>query len=80
MDSDEAIHAGMTVLETLQAHPKTQPVFEEYSRLTGTCLMCRNLFDTLHSLAGHHGLPEQQLLSDLRRAAFGQPPKTLISK
>ena len=58
-----------TVLEVVQKYPEARRVFGAYNLRYGTCITCSSLFCTLEELATSWGIPAEDLLADLRRAA-----------
>ncbi|MBC7106554.1 MAG: hypothetical protein H5T97_11480 [Firmicutes bacterium] len=58
-----------TVLEVVHRYPEARRVFGAYNLRYGTCITCGSLFYTLEELATSWGIPPEDLLSDLRRAA-----------
>ncbi|KUK41161.1 MAG: Uncharacterized protein XD69_0795 [Clostridia bacterium 62_21] len=62
------ITAHDTVLQVLEKHPETKPVFDRYGKRLGVCLTCRALFNTLEEAAQANGIPLEDFLADLNEA------------
>jgi hypothetical protein len=60
------ISANMTLLEIAQLHPETEAIFRQYEQITGSCLLCNNLFDSLSSMAAQYSLKLDELLRHLQ--------------
>jgi hypothetical protein len=58
--------SSMTLLEIVELRPDTVEVFRQYEELTGSCLLCSNLFDSLESVASQYSLKLDDLLSRLQ--------------
>jgi hypothetical protein len=69
MTARPAITAGMTLLDTVHAHPATEAVFRSRDGQAGVCLLCTALFETIGAVAATYGLDLDGLLADLNRAA-----------
>lgn len=41
----------MTVLEIVEKHPETEDVFRSYDDITGKCVLCTCLFDTIEKIS-----------------------------
>lgn len=63
------IHPGMTILEIVYRHRRTEPVFRKYDQEAGVCLLCEALFETLEEASVKFGLNLETLVKDLRKAA-----------
>ncbi len=63
----------LTVLEVIYRWRRTEEVFARYETVTGVCLRCRALFQTLTEVADQFHLDLEQLLAELQEA-IGQPP------
>ncbi|MFA6822213.1 MAG: hypothetical protein WCR32_00240 [Geobacter sp.] len=57
-----------TVLELVEHHPETEPVFNRYSKRLGICLCCEALFATLAEVANRYELNLDELLARLNSA------------
>ncbi len=62
------ISSSMTLLQIVELHPDTVDVFHEYEEITGSCLLCSNLFDSLESVAAQYDLNVGDLLRRLQGA------------
>jgi len=56
----------MTLLEIIELRPETEAVFRQYEQMTGSCLLCNNLFDSLESVASQYSLKMDDLLNSLQ--------------
>lgn len=56
---------SMTILQIIELHPDTVEVFRHYEQITGSCLLCSNLFDSLESVAAQYSLRLDDLLARL---------------
>jgi hypothetical protein len=65
------IEPGMTLLEVVYRHRRTQEVFRGYDQQAGVCLLCEALFDTLEEAAAKYRLDLENLLAELETAAAG---------
>jgi len=54
-----------TVLELVEHHPETEPVFNHYSKQLGICLCCEALFASLTEVANRYELNLDELLARL---------------
>ncbi len=64
-DPEARLTPGMTILEVLSRHRPTEAVFRRYEALTGDCLLCHALFDSLAEVAARYHLDVDRLLADL---------------
>ena len=60
------ISSSMTLLEIIEKLPDTEKIFRQYEQLTGSCLLCNHLFDSLESVASQYNLALDELLSRLQ--------------
>ena len=76
-ESGPVITEETTVLEVVRKYPEARRVFGAYNLRYGTCITCGSLFYTVEELATSWGIPPEDLLADLRRAAAsrGRPDR-----
>ena len=55
----------MTLLQIIELRPEAVEVFRRYEQITGSCLLCSNLFDSLASVADQYELKIDALLAQL---------------
>jgi len=63
----------MILLDILSRWPGTEPVFRRYDEQAGVCICCNCLFDTVTDVAAKYSLDSDVFLSDIRKAAGGNP-------
>lgn len=59
------ITKDMTTLDIVEKYPKTEKIFHEYDKITGKCLLCNNLFDTVEVIAANYELNLAEILDRL---------------
>ncbi len=57
--------SSMTLLEIIELRPNSVEVFRQYEQLTGACLLCNNLFDSLESVSSQYSLELDDFLNRL---------------
>jgi hypothetical protein len=57
----------MTVLDIISRHRQTEAVFRRYDEITGECICCNDLFETLAFVAQKHQLDITALVDDLEK-------------
>lgn len=62
------ISPDTTVLQLIEYHPETEPVFNRYGSRLGVCLCCEALFCTLGEVASRYELNLDELLLRLGSA------------
>jgi len=60
------IFPSMNLLEIVELRPNTVEVFRQYEEMTGSCLLCNHLFDSLESVAAQYGLKLDDFLKQLK--------------
>lgn len=60
------ISPTMTLLQIIELRPETEAVFHQYEKMTGSCLLCHNLFDTLENVATQYSLNLDDLFNSLQ--------------
>ncbi|MBV7274119.1 hypothetical protein I6U48_14530 [Clostridium sp. PL3] len=55
----------MTLLDVVEKYPKTEDVFHQYDTVSGECVLCNNLFDSIENVAEKYKLNLDELLSKL---------------
>lgn len=65
------VSKNMTVLDLVNKHPETIPVFTKYDQKFSTCICCNSLFDTLENAAVKNSLNLEKLLADINRVLKG---------
>ncbi len=63
------IQSHMILLDIVEQFPETDPVFREYDSVIGKCLLCHNLFDSIHDVTKEYLLDEKDLLRKLNEVA-----------
>jgi G3E family GTPase len=62
------IDPEMTVLDVVSRYRGTESVFKKYEHLTGGCICCEALFDSIRMVSKKYGLELEVLLADLESA------------
>lgn len=60
------IRKEMTILDIICDHQETQEVFRKYDAVSGECVMCNHMFETLEEFSVKYHLDCETLLSQLR--------------
>jgi len=58
--------SSMTLLQIIELGPDTVKVFRQYEQITGSCLLCNNLFDSLESVASQYSLKVDDFINSLQ--------------
>ena len=58
----------MTILEIVEKYPETEDVFRSYDDITGKCVLCSYLFDTIDKVSAAHNLKLDVLLDKINDA------------
>jgi len=58
----------MTVLEIVEKHPETEDVFRSYDDITGKCVLCSCLFDTVEKISLDYNLDLDVLIHGINSA------------
>jgi hypothetical protein len=58
----------MIILDIVERYESTQDVFHAYDSITGSCIMCEQLFATLAKMSEYYGIDTEKLLAELNRA------------
>ncbi len=61
------VNKNITILDLVNKHPETIPVFTEYDQKFSTCICCNSLFDTLQTAAIKNNLDLENLLADINK-------------
>lgn len=61
------VNKNITILDLVNKHPETVPVFTEYDQKFSTCICCNSLFDTLETAAFKNSLNLEKLLADINK-------------
>lgn len=59
----------MTILEIIHQYRQTENVFKKYEKVTGNCLMCTALFESIQAVSEKYNLNLGKLLEELDSAA-----------
>ena len=81
LSEKKIISSEMTVLDVISKHRKTEAVFRQYDKLTGECICCRVLFDSIRNVAKKYDLDSEKFMNDLNAAANSpnqEPDRELI--
>lgn len=55
----------MTMLEIVENYPETEEVFRAYDDITGKCLLCNNLFDSIETIAMKYSINSEEMLNKI---------------
>ncbi len=64
------LNSGRKLIDIVYENPRTEEVFREYDQQTGTCVLCKHLFDTVDELAVQYDINLKELMVNLERAVF----------
>jgi len=64
------ISSGMTVLDVISKHRKTEAVFRQYDKQAGECICCQMLFEPIKNVAQKYGLNMEKFIDDLNAAVI----------
>ncbi|MDD4802735.1 MAG: hypothetical protein PHF24_07330 [Syntrophomonas sp.] len=59
--------AKMSLLEIVEASPRSEEIIRQYDEEAGCCLLCNNLFDSLEDVARTYSLDLTQILAKLKK-------------
>ena len=62
------ITSQMIVLDIVEKHPETETVFREYDPITGICILCYHLFDSIETIEKAYDLNSDEFVERLNGA------------
>ncbi len=65
-----SITPKMSLLEIVEASPRSEEIIRQYDGEAGCCLLCNNLFDSLEDVARNYSLDLNQILAKLKKLDF----------
>lgn len=66
------ITSRMTLLEIVERWPETETAIRTYDAVTGVCLLCHRLFDSVEAIAAEFSLDTEDMVRKLNDAAAAQ--------
>ncbi len=73
----DRISPAMTLLDIVELWPDTEEVLRDYEKVTGTCLLCQHLFDSVQSFAALYEIDLEELM---RRLSAGNNKEGVTQK
>ncbi|MGD8563702.1 MAG: hypothetical protein PVG03_14260 [Desulfarculaceae bacterium] len=63
------INPDMKIVDVIYQHRDTLAVFKRYESITGQCICCQDLFQTIGQICSKYDLDPQAFLLELKEAA-----------